>query len=251
MEVHPHTHTERKKWTHYFWEFLMLFLAVFCGFLAENQREHMIEHKREKQFVKSLINDLRLDIAWLDTVTNSAKSRIQNIDSIIRIMSQIEKNELPASGYQYLRRASVQIMFFPHDGTITQLKSSGAMRLIRNRAAVDSIEHYSRQLRRLEVRRDIINELTHDFTMVANKIITGKDLLRAVYDTVFFGTKNTGQSIKLNDAYINELINQSISLRLRAVVDTGANVLTKKTAINLIDFLRKEYHLSERTPLEK
>ena len=34
MEVHAHTHTARKKWTHYFWEFLMLFLAVFCGFLG-------------------------------------------------------------------------------------------------------------------------------------------------------------------------------------------------------------------------
>ena len=31
MEVHAHTHTARKKWTHYFWEFIMLFLAVFCG----------------------------------------------------------------------------------------------------------------------------------------------------------------------------------------------------------------------------
>jgi len=27
MEVHAHT--ERKKWTHYFWEFLML--ALICG----------------------------------------------------------------------------------------------------------------------------------------------------------------------------------------------------------------------------
>ena len=32
MEVHAHAHTARKKWTHYLWEFLMLFLAVFCGF---------------------------------------------------------------------------------------------------------------------------------------------------------------------------------------------------------------------------
>ena len=47
MEVHTHTHTPRKKWTHYFWEFIMLFLAVFCGFLAENQREHYIEQQRE------------------------------------------------------------------------------------------------------------------------------------------------------------------------------------------------------------
>ena len=47
MEVHHHAHTARKKWTHYFWEFLMLFLAVFCGFLAEYQLEHTIEHNRE------------------------------------------------------------------------------------------------------------------------------------------------------------------------------------------------------------
>jgi hypothetical protein len=25
MEVHHHSHTARKKWTHYFWEFIMLF----------------------------------------------------------------------------------------------------------------------------------------------------------------------------------------------------------------------------------
>ena len=45
MEVHTHTHTARKKGTHYLWEFLMLFLAVFAGFLAENQREHIVEHQ--------------------------------------------------------------------------------------------------------------------------------------------------------------------------------------------------------------
>ena len=31
MEVHHHAHHEGKKnWKSYFWEFLMLFLAVFC-----------------------------------------------------------------------------------------------------------------------------------------------------------------------------------------------------------------------------
>ena len=35
MEVHSHTHTPRKKWTHYFFEFLMLFLAVTLGFLVK------------------------------------------------------------------------------------------------------------------------------------------------------------------------------------------------------------------------
>ena len=35
MEVHHHAHHERKKkWKSYFWEFLMLFLEVFCRFFS-------------------------------------------------------------------------------------------------------------------------------------------------------------------------------------------------------------------------
>ena len=41
MEVHHHGHVhEKKKWKEYLFQFLMLFLAVFCGFLAEYQLEH-------------------------------------------------------------------------------------------------------------------------------------------------------------------------------------------------------------------
>src|SRR5437667_9186742 len=68
MEVHHHahlasgeTHTSRKKWTHYLWEFLMLFLAVFCGFLAENLREHSVEKHREKEYMKEIVENLKYD----------------------------------------------------------------------------------------------------------------------------------------------------------------------------------------------
>ena len=73
MEVHHHshlasgeTHTPRRKWTHYFWEFLMLFLAVFCGFLAEYQLEHQIERDREKKFIQTFIEDLKVDTAAIN-----------------------------------------------------------------------------------------------------------------------------------------------------------------------------------------
>ena len=65
MEVHAHTHTERKRFKHYLWEFFMLFLAVFCGFLAENQRENFVEHHKEKQYMVSLVEDLETDTVEL------------------------------------------------------------------------------------------------------------------------------------------------------------------------------------------
>ena len=54
MEVHHHAHHGGKKnWKSYFWEFLMLFLAVFCGFLAEYQLEHIFEREREKELASN------------------------------------------------------------------------------------------------------------------------------------------------------------------------------------------------------
>ena len=87
MEVHAHTHTARKKWTHYFWEFLMLFLAVFCGFMAENQREHMIEHRREKEYMRSLIEDLQTDTFNLNSnilLGQVVRTRLENLVSIFK-----------------------------------------------------------------------------------------------------------------------------------------------------------------------
>ena len=49
MEVHHHTHTPRKKWTHYFWEFLMLFLAVYSvDFLRRTNGNIILNIRREK-----------------------------------------------------------------------------------------------------------------------------------------------------------------------------------------------------------
>ena len=43
MEVHAHTHAHGKKtWKSYFWEFLMLFLAVTLGFFVENQTSSVL-----------------------------------------------------------------------------------------------------------------------------------------------------------------------------------------------------------------
>src|SRR5206468_9784136 len=82
MEVHAHTHTERKKWTHYFWEFLMLFLAVFCGFLAENFRERGVEKEKEKQYMESMLKDLASDTTMLTSAMRRSESMVKVLDSL-------------------------------------------------------------------------------------------------------------------------------------------------------------------------
>ena len=144
MEVHAHSHTARKKWTHYFWEFLMLFLAVFCGFLAEYQLEHIIERDREKKFIQTFIEDLRVDTTAINANLRFQKRKKNQLDSLTYLL-----REQKIKGYEnelyYLARIMVRTTRFQSsDRTITQLKYSGSLRLIRNENAADSIISYQK-----------------------------------------------------------------------------------------------------------
>src|SRR4026209_1096421 len=107
MEVHAHTHTSRKKWTHYFWEFLMLFLAVTLGFFVENQRERFIEHQREKKFAKRLLSDLKQDSAFLANRIQQFEKRQKNHQEFLKIMTNplISSDSMVMNSFKLLLRS--------------------------------------------------------------------------------------------------------------------------------------------------
>jgi hypothetical protein len=176
MEVHAHTHTARKKWTHYFWEFLMLFLAVFCGFLAEYQLEHKIEKDREKQYINSLVQDLKLDTARLSVIIKLRNSRDEKIDSLSYLLSKPDAAAYGSDIYyltRFLTRA-LSVRFYSNDGTMQQLKNSGALRLIRNQNITDSIIGYDVANRSLLAQTQIENDILDDLRAEVAKIFDGR-----------------------------------------------------------------------------
>ena len=151
MEVHHHSHTSRKKWTHYFWEFLMLFLAVFCGFLAEYQLEHTIEHQREKQFARTLYEDIKTDTTALRSAINTNLYITPRIDTF-RVLVQTQSiSSIPAGNWYYYGRFGTRYFHIPfQDATIEQLKSSGGLRYFKNHAVVNAIARYDQAKRDLQ-----------------------------------------------------------------------------------------------------
>src|SRR5687767_8558809 len=134
MEVHAHTHTARKKWTHYFWEFLMLFLAVFCGFLAEYQLEHRIEREREKQYMQSFIYDLQNDTFNLYEGLPRKDGRVNAIDSIFTFFEHNpDASVVPGTVVRQMRRSTWDRHYRRNSTTMDQLKNSGGLRLIRKK----------------------------------------------------------------------------------------------------------------------
>jgi hypothetical protein len=142
MEVHAHSHTARKKWSHYLWEFLMLFLAVFCGFLAENFREHQLEHQREREYMMTMLEDLKSDTSLLADCVAFWHNINSSIDSVAdAIQFPIERTDF-AKAYRHLSIALNYYGFNYNERTIAQLKNSGGFRLIRQREVANKITLY-------------------------------------------------------------------------------------------------------------
>ena len=114
----------------------MLFLAVFCGFLAEYQLEHKIEKNREKQYMHSMIKDLNTDLTNM-SLTLAEKERMIKIgDSISQIFIAGNHDQQTGRIYYYARNFStLKNLFLMTDGTLRQLKNSGGLRLYRLREA--------------------------------------------------------------------------------------------------------------------
>src|SRR6185369_13349130 len=75
----------KKNWKSYFWEFLMLFLAVFCGFLAESYRTQLDEKEIEKRNIESYISSIQKDSVKLKMAISGNQDKIKLTDSLIAI----------------------------------------------------------------------------------------------------------------------------------------------------------------------
>jgi len=178
MEVHSHAHTPRKKWTHYFWEFLMLFLAVFCGFLAEYQLEHKIEKDREKQFIKQLYRDIKFDTASLKAVIQNRKRKVSLLDSFSRLLGSANLENQSSDLYYFGRYATrfYDVRFIPNDGTLQQLKNAGNMRLIHKSSSAVAIIQYDVELRNVLALFQQESSTREEYMKIASGVFNGSVL---------------------------------------------------------------------------
>ena len=144
MEVHHHPEVEKKGIKEYLLEGLMIFLAVFMGFVAENVREHISDHTKEKEYVGSLLRDLKQDSAQLSDVFHATGKLVKGQDSLINFLN----DSIRVAGFDnkcyrlFFHYATSLAMFNSTDRAITQLTSSGNLRLIGKQQVADSISNY-------------------------------------------------------------------------------------------------------------
>ena len=254
MEVHSHTHTSRKKWTHYLWEFLMLFLAVFCGFLAENIREHKVEQQRAKEFARSLVQDLQNDTAAIRVQKRSGRIFIAIANSLLTISKTRLEGRNAAEFSFYTRFMYWTVPLSWNRSTFQQIKNSGGLRYFKDYQLLEKLMKYDA----------LVNEIEGEFN---NHQTRGNMLLKPIneilepgfhhdiskyrllsLDTMSKQTRENcfavkTESLEKKREEIRAMLNMIVVQQRNISFNEGRLQSAEELAIELISDLKKEYHL--------
>jgi len=133
MEVHHHPHVEKKSLKEYFLEFIMIFLAVTLGFIAENIREEITDHSRAKIYAVAMVDDLKADTTELNFYYKYWEYASKNVDTLFQLLEVNDPDQVPSGKlYWYGLFGGAPEIFIPNDATFQQMKSAGALRLFNN-----------------------------------------------------------------------------------------------------------------------
>jgi hypothetical protein len=222
----------------------MLFLAVTAGFLVENQREHYIEHKREKIFIRSIAQDLKQDILQLDSIVRHRKAIDKMMDSLLYLVNYANPREHGNEIYYYTRRIPRTFRFYTTDRTISQLKNAGNWRLIRNNKVADALLTYDNLVRTLAV---YIEEREESLVLILyqsiNQLFDNRVFESMLKGLNFTRPTNNPQLLSYDKNTLNEFCNR-VHFRKNAnyyFIQVAGQLLNE--AKKTLEVLDKEYKL--------
>ena len=253
MEVHHHPHVEKKNFKEYFLEFLMIFLAVTMGFFAENIREHISDKSKEKEYLSSMISELKYD-------TTKYNETLKKIFYIRPLLDSLYKNVQNAGHFNFVLLGKwntpineTRLSYLPTMPTIQQLTSSGNLRLIQSKAVLDKILQYQGFI------QGNMKSETESINAATEKIYNYEDDLcnESVFnDQTDNNMQDKAAQYNMENGAVYEMrimVKDSISLNRFANSFTNYKSRNwgyyttineaKKMAMTLIEEINKEYHL--------
>ncbi len=233
----------KKKWGGYLLEFLLLFLAVFLGFVAENIRENKIDKETERVYMQNMLYDLQADT----TIYSDYFSRTAVIyDLVDTIVVEIKKPALERNISRLVYSARILTAKWKQITLVTrtyeEMKSSGHLRLIQNKEISGKVSSYYNSLAELDTYNNVGIIWSNNYAQAMAKLFDGAALLEIIKKKKKIDL--TAEAVISEDKIaINELLTSAGYFY--GAISLSNNVATnrRKDAQNLIELIKTEYHL--------
>lgn len=204
-------------------EFLVVFIAVFAGTLAENLREQYQEKQRGIEYLERFYKDLKSDLVEIDRIvelTERKTGRLLALDGLWETKPRSKSDYINI--YSQFRDANIweNLIYLPNDITIEQIKSTGAWNFITQEQA-DIITSFELSLSKilmdndlllLDVRQtfDLIKRLPKDTINFDRKDFSSRELqtLFNYLHNLYWSHVAYIRTLKSHKYFVEELLNE-------------------------------------------
>jgi hypothetical protein len=246
---------ESKPKREYFFDFLMLFLAVTLGFFADNYREDLSDKQKEKQNIESIIRTVAGDTLNMQRVINENEFYITGIDSFIALKKlNINSAGFKQKYYYFAFNYLLSEQYYKqNEAGYEQLSTSGVLRLITKDEVVSNLAAYNNSYITDVLSQEVIcHELFMQQADLLSKILnltTMRD--PTIPESDMADIHSDLYTSKLEELYkepltIKEMYNLAVSLCVSNYVYVYILQHQLERGRNLIDFLKEEYHLEKK-----
>ncbi|GAC1592650.1 MAG: hypothetical protein NVS3B19_14380 [Ginsengibacter sp.] len=240
MEVHKHPHhvAHTKKWFEYLLEFVMLFLAVYLGFVAENIREGHVEKEREMQYIKSFYEDISGDQNKLQDLL-SFMNLLQKAADTLPVLLKHANIKTPANDiYYYIRQLyrTPVINLYTTDRTYVQLRNSGGMRLIESKQLSDSIISYNKFIESIQHLFLKVTDQKYKFRESVAPLLDGSEYSKVV-------NSSSNYIIPKENIYLKS--NDPIAINNGLLYISDISFISKITRGNVIQLINKAENIKK------
>lgn len=221
----------------------MLFLAVFCGFLAEYLLEHKIERERGTQYVESFVEDLKSDTARFSRTLNSYEKLKSQLNKLYECYDSILHDQNPTSSLINIIDATNGFADLIYtDRTLEQLKNAGGLRLLKKEDA-DSIIKYDAFLRYvLRTESTSMQPKASQVRNTRNEVF----VFTKIMDTTFGLNKKLPVKLEvvtddrklLNKFFMEVLVYRGVSEYMSILIKQ-----LRRRAVSLIEYYNQKHHL--------
>lgn len=239
-------------------ELVLVVLGILVALQINNWNEDRIEQRQIADYAHSMIQDLERDLTMAAIIEQEINVLIQKIETLAEYVSERTVDEISNIDLYYLMRAPFYRPYSWNRTALEQIKSSGAMRQMRNQQLAEKISAYEAFTHHLEGDYDFDRTVGIRSVELAGSIIdmnypNAKEVFPSrtlptfsfpdsPFHTAYKDTNLTLLTNDMND--IRRVVNSYLVLGSYYGIRPRANVemkLLKDRAEELIALLQEEY----------
>jgi hypothetical protein len=247
MEIHYHPKRSKKKKKQvkeYLLEFAVIFIAIIGSYFAENLREHFVDRRQAKEYMERLLQDLKADTNNISRTIALNIAQSKGLDSMINTMKKPIVGSNLYNFYSLSQKyATSYFGYSPISTTMTQLMSTGSLRLVKKRAVAEGIIKYEKaKSDALKVGEftgsqisKIIDQQSEIFDFLSiNRLSENSNTESSRLKSILLETGKSNMSVYF---YKIQIYNSSIYINMLQLEEV------KNQSTSLIKLIQKEYDL--------